>query len=156
MSPVTTLSAKPSGFIKRVLPFVVCVAAWLWAFWADISSAHVNRILMSVVWLVAIVAIMVFNLRRLWRIADLVEDHGDTLRIRRWTRTVELPLREISRVTREPGTVSQIVTVCLAHPCQLGPEVTFYAPSVHKVPDIIEKLDSLARRVRDREPSRTA
>jgi hypothetical protein len=85
--------------------------------------------------------------RGLWRLTDIVDDHGGEIHVTRWRRTIQLPLRNISRVRLEPGTVGQVVTLELVHPSALGLEIAFFAPSFRKVPTIDHDLQSLVMRV---------
>ena len=82
-----------------------------------------------------------------WRMADTVEDCGDSLVVTRGRTKVTVPLSGVRDVRRVPQLVGSEVTLTLERPCALGSDIRFLAPDKRKVPDIDETLDELARRV---------
>jgi hypothetical protein len=146
---MTTLSARHSSFVKRVLPFLAVAGAGVWSYWSSASRGSADSIWgAAVVGLVATVIMVVVLRRGLWAMADTVELSEDTLRIQRWTTTASIPLSDIKSVNWEPYIVGSLVTVELRQPNSLGTSVRFYAPDSRKVPSIISDLESFAARVK--------
>lgn len=142
------LSAKHSSFVKRILPFAAIALVTAWTYWSDVRHGKPASLMTAAAIAIFLGVIVTLLLRRgLWKLADIVEDHGGEIRVTRWRRTIQLPLRNISRVRLEPGTVGQVVTLELVHPSALGPEIAFFAPSSKKVPTIDHDLQSLVMRV---------
>lgn len=143
-----TISATHSAFVKRVLPFLAIALAVVWNWWSDRDHASTS----SYGWLffvtVLLTAIMVAALRKgFWRMADTVEDHGDSLVVTRWRTRVIVPLSGVREMRRVPNFTGSEITLTLKQPCALGSDIQFLAPDRRNVPDIDETLDALAHRV---------
>jgi len=147
-SQVQKLSAPHSTFVKRVLPFITVAAVSAWTYQ---SRRHEpNALVMTAIVGVIGLGLMWFVLRRdFWRLADVVEQHGDRLVITRWTTKLELPIANVKQLIRVPSLAGgSAVTLVLTTPSALGAEISFLAPSRRTMRDIDEKLEALARRVK--------
>jgi hypothetical protein len=146
---VAKLSAPHSTFVKRVLPFVAVLAATAWSYQS--SRDKPNALEMTLIVGAVGLILMWFVLSRgFWRIADLVEDHGDRLVITRWKTRVEIPIAHVREIKRRPGLNGSYVTLLLNTPSALGSEITFLAPGRRTMREIEDRLDDLWRRVTSR------
>jgi hypothetical protein len=147
-SSIQKLSAPHSTFVKRVLPFFTVAAVSAWTYQSRRHEPH--ALLMTASIGVIGLALLWFFLRRdFWRLADVVEQHGDQLVITRWTTKVEIPIANVKQLIRVPSLAGSTVTLVLSTPCALGSEIAFLAPSRRTMRDIDEKLEALARRVKN-------
>ena len=78
-----------------MLPFLVVAAACGWAYWSKTDKGPSEPF----VWLiisVVMMAILFWVLRKdLWRMADTVEDRGNSLVVTRWRTQATIPLSMI-------------------------------------------------------------
>lgn len=131
--------------MKRVFPFIVVAGACAWSYW---GKRHLpNSLEIGVITAVIGTVIMVVVLKRgLWRMADIVEDHGDRLKVSRWRTNIEIPLPQVTGVRRTRRLTGSEVTLVLSTPSALGLEVSFLAPDERRVPGIEKTLDELSQR----------
>jgi hypothetical protein len=148
-SPVQKLSAAHSTFVKRVLPFITVAAVSAWTYQSRRHEPNA-LVMTAMVGLIGLGLMWWFVLRRdFWRLADVVEQHGDRLVITRWTTKVEIPIANVKQLIRVPSLAGgSAVTLVLTTPSALGSEISFLAPSRRTMRDIDEKLEALARRVK--------
>jgi hypothetical protein len=144
---VRTISATPSPFVKRILPFVILVGVCGSAYWRDVNRGISDPVVWLLVAVTMVVIMVTVLLRGPWSLADKVEDCGDRLIVTRWRTSVTIPLSAVTDLQRTPLAVGSTVTLKLAHPCALGSDIRFLAPDKRKVPDIDQALDSLALRL---------
>lgn len=146
-----TISARHSTFIKRVLPFLVVAGASAWATWRT-HGTPMESVGAAAIGTVVVTIVMVVILRRgFWRMADIVEDDGDSLRVTRWRTRITIPLSNVREVQRVPLLRGSEVTLTLKQPCLFGLNIRFLAPDKRRVPDIDIMLEALTRRVQARQ-----
>ena len=146
---ITRLSAPHSPFVKRVLPFLTVVAVSAWTYQSTRHQPYALE-MTAAMGAIGLIILWVILKRDFWRMADIVEDHGDRLVVTRWRTRVEIPLANVKKVVRVPTVRGGTVTLELKTPSALGSEIAFLVPDWRTMRDIDEKLSSLERRVAGR------
>jgi hypothetical protein len=109
---VTALSYKPPILLTRILPFAIVVAACAWTYMSR-TPRDWTSLTWAIIWTVFGSAVMAWNLSKgLWRVADVVTDHGDSIVVTRRATTVTVPIGNIKSVRR----IGRSVTLALANP----------------------------------------
>jgi hypothetical protein len=135
---VTRLSSRAIWFYKWIYP-VLWFGFLASAVLALSSNPDGNPMFAAVPVLLIVGGLGLFWLS-IWRCADLVEDEGDFLRVRRGRRVAEVPLHDIDDVYRSGFGPTYPVTLRLSTP---GP----FGTAIHFMPAGSELVDELSTRV---------
>jgi hypothetical protein len=148
------ISSSMTFVSKRVFPAIWLGVVAIFLVVAVTSGAGARSFIFIIPPLVMIVFGVVLFRRLVWDLVDEVYDCGDSLLVRNRGREYVVPISEIMNVSASMLMNPPRITLRLANPGELGPDVTFMPPRTFSfnpfaksevAEDLIERVDRARR-----------